>query len=68
MRGLNISGGFIVERQTNFPWADAVTIGDSPVELRRHICRLCGWGWYEECDKDNYPYYCPGCGEEYDAV
>lgn len=50
---------------TTFPWADAVTIGDTPVELRRHICRLCGWEWYEACDNADYPYYCPGCGKEY---
>lgn len=54
-----------MERKTNFPWADAVTVGDNPVELRRHACRLCGWEWYEECDKADYPYYCPGCGKEY---
>lgn len=32
-----------------------------------HVCPLCGNVWLEQSDKDEYPNYCPGCGEEYDV-
>ena len=33
-------------------------------ETRHHDCPFCGKQWREYCDDDNYPNYCPGCGEE----
>ena len=39
----------------------------SSIELTNHICPLCAYEWYELTDAINYPYYCPGCGEEYDV-
>ena len=35
-----------------------------PRETRHHDCPFCGKPWREYCDEDNYPNYCPGCGEE----
>jgi len=37
---------------------------DSSRETRNHNCPFCGKQWLEYCDDDNYPDYCPGCGEE----
>ena len=37
----------------------------SPVALSKHSCPLCSYEWWELTDADDYPYYCPGCGEQY---
>lgn len=32
-------------------------------EIRSYECPICGHEWLEWCDTDNYPEYCPLCGE-----
>lgn len=34
------------------------------MDIRLHTCPKCGKTWYEDCNSDNYPNYCPGCGAE----
>lgn len=33
-------------------------------ECRKHKCYHCCYEWLEYCDADDYPCYCPHCGEE----
>ena len=33
-------------------------------ETRHHDCPFCGKQWREYCEDDNYPNYCPGCGDD----
>jgi len=33
------------------------------VELRKCTCPLCKRRFYVDCDDDQYPSYCPACGE-----
>lgn len=35
-------------------------------DIRVHSCPQCSYQWWEWCDSnDDYPYYCPHCGEEF---
>lgn len=40
-------------------------IGDRDVS--EHRCPFCHYEWLEWSDADDYPYYCPGCGENFDG-
>lgn len=38
---------------------------DTGEMVTQHRCPLCGYLWFELTDAPDYPYYCPGCGEQY---
>lgn len=37
---------------------------DSGEEIREYTCWHCDYEWLEWCHSDDYPNYCPHCGEE----
>ena len=37
-------------------------------ETRHNDCPFCDKPWREYCDDDNYPNYCPGCGNDFTAA
>ena len=48
-------------------WKDGYVTGDGPaedVELCQHRCLSCGHTWYEDCNAEKNPGWCPGCGKE----
>lgn len=40
----------------------ATELGD----IRLYECPHCSWEWFEFCDADEYPEYCPHCGDHLD--
>ena len=32
-------------------------------DIRLYRCMHCSWEWFEFCDADEYPEYCPHCGD-----
>lgn len=66
--GRNVGVGF---RPTLIPLDDDTSTSgkeDTPpsatMDIRMHTCPKCGKTWFEDCDADDYPNYCPSCGGE----
>lgn len=36
-------------------------------DVSEHRCPFCSYEWLEWSDADDYPYYCPSCGENFDG-
>ena len=36
-------------------------------DVSEHRCPFCSYEWLEWSDADDYPYYCPSCGGNFDG-